>query len=138
MHSIKWRAITVAALALATTTLACSRDNPTAPAGDNQPPGTQGTGTSGGQTRSEAVGLSVTPGALAMKVGTVGQLTAALVDAAGAVVEVPTGALPWTSSKASVATVTGSGAVTAVAVGEATISVTSGGFTGTARVVVTP
>ena len=137
MHSIRWRTVT-AALALATTALACSREKPTAPADGIEPTGTQGTGTSGGQTRADAAGLSVTPGSLAMKVGMVGQLTAALVDARGAVLEVPSGALPWTSSKTAVATVDGAGTVTAVAAGEATISVTSGGFTGTARVVVSP
>jgi uncharacterized protein YjdB len=123
-------------LALATTTLACSHDNPLAPGDANQ--GTQGPATSGGQTRTNAVGLSVIPGSLAIKAGLVGQLTAALVDGAGAVVEVPAGALPWTSSNTSVATVNGSGTVTAIGAGEATISVTTGGFTGSARVVVSP
>ena len=134
MHSIKRYVVTVAALALTTTVLACAHDNPSAPTGSPD----QGTATSGGQTRADAAGLSVTPGALAMKVGTAGQLTAALVDGAGAVVEVRGGTLPWTSSNGAVATVSGAGTVTAIAAGEATISVTSGGFTGSARVVVSP
>jgi len=134
MHSIRRRVVTFAALALATTTFACSSDSPSGPSDASQ---TQGT-TSGGQARGSATGLSVTPGALVLKVGTVGQLTAALVDGTGAVVEVPSGALPWTSSSAAVATVSGAGVVTAVGAGEATISVTTGGFTGSARVVVSP
>jgi uncharacterized protein YjdB len=137
MQSTKRRLVTVAALALATTTLACS-DSPSAPADVDPQQGTQGSATSGGQTRSAATGLSVIPGSLALNVGTAGQLTAALVDASGAVVSVPTGALPWTSSSAAVATVSGAGVVTAIGAGEATIAVTSGGFTGTARVVVSP
>ena len=135
MHSIRWRAVTLAAFALVTTTLACSYDKPSAPADPSQ---SQGPATSGGQTRANAAGLSVTPASLVMKVGMVGQLTAALVDGSGAVVEVPTGALPWTSSNAAVVTVNGSGTVTAAGAGEATISVSSGGFTGTARVIVSP
>ena len=133
MYSIRRHVISVATLAFAVTALACANESPSAPA-----PGSGGTTTSGGQTRSEAVGLSVTPGALALKVGTVAQLNAALVDGAGAVVEVPTGALPWRSSNTAVATVNDAGAVTAVSAGEATISLTSGGFTGSSRVVVTP
>jgi alpha-amylase len=74
---------------------------------------------------------------LALRVGDTGVLTAALVDAAGAVVEVPTGALPWSSSTASVVTVSGTGTVTAIGAGEATVSTTSGGFSGSARVIVT-
>jgi alpha-amylase len=83
------------------------------------------------------VGLAVIPAALALRVGDTGVLTAALVDAAGAVVEVPTGPLPWASSNASVVTLSGTGTVTAIAAGEATVSTTSGGFSGSARVIVT-
>jgi uncharacterized protein YjdB len=137
MHSIRLRVVTVVALALTTTTLACAHDNPSAPTSATERQGTQGT-TSGGQKRTDAVGLSVIPGALALSIGTSGQLSAALVDGGGAVVEVPSGALPWTSSNAAVATVSGAGIVTATGAGEATISVTTGGFTGSARVVVTP
>ena len=136
MHSIRWRTVTVAAVALAMTTLACSSDSASGPTDAGQGQDTRGT-TTGGQTRTNATGLSVIPGSLVIKVGSAGQLTAALVDGAGAVVEVPSGALPWTSSNAAVATVNGSGSVTGVGAGEATISVSSGGFTGSARVAVT-
>ena len=137
MHSIKRRIVNTSALVLAAATLACGRTDVSAP--DNGAPkqGSQTTPTSAGQTRPDGAGLTVTPGALALRVGDKGGLTAALVNASGAVLEVPTQELPWTSSNTAVATVTGTGAVTAIGAGEATISTTVGAFSGSARVIVT-
>ena len=78
--------------------------------------------------------VTVSPATASPAVGQTQQLTATLRDAAGAVL---TGrAVTWTTSAAGVATVSGSGLVTAIAVGTATITATSEGRTGTAAVTV--
>jgi len=134
MYSIRRWVSAAVVVGVTAGTLACGRDisapgDVIATQGSNTPAST-------GQTRSDAVGLSVTPGALALRVGATGVLTAALVDGSGAVVEVPTGALPWTSSNGAVVTVSDAGVVSAVGAGDATVAVTAGGFSGAARVVV--
>lgn len=137
MQSIRQWLLHTSTLALMAATLACGADGPAAPkeAAANQ--GSQGDGTAGGQNRTETV-LSVIPGALALHVGESGSLTAAVIDANGNIVQVPASPLPWVSSNTAVATVTGAGVVTAVGGGEATISVTTGGLRGSARVLATP
>jgi hypothetical protein len=135
MQSIgRWIASTSVVACIAGT-LACGRDI-SAPRDVGTTESTNGSPASTGQTRSDAVGLSVTPNALALRPGDSGLLMAALVDGTGAVVEVPTGPLPWTSSSSAVVTVTNAGVVTAVGAGEATVTTTAGGFSASARVLV--
>ena len=136
MHSIGRWIGSASVIALVAGTLACGRDI-SAPRDAGATQGTTGAPPSTGQPRSDATGLSITPNALALRAGETGVLTAALVDGSGAVVEVPTGALPWTSSNAAVVSVTNAGVVTAVGAGEASVSTTAGGFSASARVVVT-
>jgi uncharacterized protein YjdB len=135
MLSIRRSVVSAVAVGMVATAFAC-RDVPSSPVANDQ--GTQGTATTGGNTRSDApaTGLAVTPGALFLRVGTSGSLVASLVDASGAVVSVPSGPLPWTSSNAAVATVNESGVVTGVAAGSVTVSVSSGGLSGSAQVTV--
>ncbi|MEO7363109.1 MAG: Ig-like domain-containing protein, partial [Gemmatimonadaceae bacterium] len=78
--------------------------------------------------------VSITPLTIGITVGNAQQLTAILRDATGSFVDGRT--VVWTSSDVSVASVSGSGLVTGVAVGTTTISATSEGKTGTASVVV--
>ena len=138
MQSIRRWLLQTSTLALAAAaTLACGVDGPVVPKDDAANQGSQGSGTSGGQTRTDPTVLSVIPGALALHVGESGTLTAAVIDANGNIVQVPASPLPWTSSNTAVATVTGAGVVSAVGAGEATVSVTTGGLTGSARVLVT-
>jgi len=137
MQSIRRWLVSTSALALTAATLACGADGPAAPKDPATNQGSQGTGTTGGQNRTETV-LSVIPGSLALHVGESGTLTAAVIDANGNIVQVPASPLPWVSSNTAVATVTGAGVVTAVGAGEATVSTTAGGLTGSARVRVTP
>jgi WD40 repeat protein len=79
--------------------------------------------------------VGVTPNSASVAVGGTVQLTAATMDAGG---EPLSGrAVTWSTDNAQVATVSGTGLVTAVAVGAATITATSEGKSGTARVTVT-
>src|SRR5438552_9454652 len=103
------------------------------------------TATSEGQSGSAAVTVavttvpvatvSVTPASLSLAVGQTGQLTATPQDGTGAPL---TGrVVTWVSSNTLVATVNGSGLVTAKAAGSATITATSEGRSGSAAVTVT-
>ena len=137
MQSIGRRVAMASVLTLMGVVLACARDGSTAPGEPRENQGAQNPPTSTGQGRSDGVALSITPSALVLRVGDSGTLTAAAVDANGNIVSVPTGTLPWTSSNTAVATVNGNGTVTAIAAGEATVSTTSGGLSGSAKVLVT-
>jgi len=79
--------------------------------------------------------VEVSPPGAAVAVGRTVQLAATTRDGAGNVLVGRT--VGWSSSNASVATVNGSGLVTAVAVGSATITATSEGVSGTAALTVT-
>src|SRR2546425_7204 len=79
--------------------------------------------------------VTVSPASASAQVGQTGQLSAATKDSAGGVL---TGrAVSWSSSNPSVATVSGSGLVTGIAPGSATIMATSEGQSGTAAIAVT-
>ncbi|HUR02460.1 MAG TPA: Ig-like domain-containing protein [Nonomuraea sp.] len=79
--------------------------------------------------------VGITPDSAGVAVGRTVQLTAATVDAGG---EPLVGrAVTWSTDNAQVATVSGTGLVTGVAVGTATLTATSEGKNGTARVTVT-
>jgi len=69
-----------------------------------------------------------------LRVGQISQLTATPRDAAGNAVSGQT--ISWTTSDQTVATVDGSGAVSAASVGTATITAETGGYSGTATVAV--
>ena len=93
-----------------------------------------------GATASVFTSVAVTPATPSVNVGATAQLAATARDQDGsAMAGFP--AATWTSSNTGVATVTGSGAVTGIAAGSATITaaLTSGGLTktGTATVTVT-
>ena len=104
------------------------------------------TATSEGQTGTAAVTVTtpapvpvatvvVTPSSSSIKVGGTVQLSASTRDANGAVL---TGrSVAWSSSNTAVATVSGSGLVTGVAAGSATITATSEGKSGTSASTVT-
>jgi uncharacterized protein YjdB len=80
--------------------------------------------------------VTVTPTTATRTEGETAQLTATLRDAAGNTL---TGrAITWSTSAAGVATVNGSGLVTAVAPGAASITATSEGRSGTAAITVVP
>jgi Bacterial Ig-like domain (group 2) len=79
--------------------------------------------------------VAVSPGTGSMTVGQTLQLTATPKDASGN--PLMGQVVTWASSAPAVATVNGSGLVTAVAAGTATITATSGGQSGTAAVTVT-
>src|SRR5207245_56151 len=78
--------------------------------------------------------VTVSPGSASMQVSQTVQLTATPKDANGN--PLPGRAVSWTSSNTSVATVDGSGLVTGVVAGTATITATSEGQSGTASVTV--
>ena len=79
--------------------------------------------------------VTLSPTTLALTVGATGQLTATPRDAGGAAL---TGrAVTWSTSAASIAAVSNSGVVTAVAPGSATITATSEGRSTTAAITVT-
>lgn len=92
------------------------------------------TGTTGASTAPIA-SVSVTPASATVTVGNVQQVTATLKDASGNVLLGR--AVAWTSDNAGVATVNGTGLVTGVAPGSATITATSEGKSGTAAITVT-
>ena len=81
--------------------------------------------------RPVATGVAVTPSTIDMVVGQTAPITGRVLPVHAAQVA-PT----WSTSDASVATVSGGGVVTAVGTGTATITATAGGATGTATVTV--
>jgi len=78
--------------------------------------------------------VTVSPASVTLQSGQTSQLTATLKDANGNVLTGPT--VTWSSNNASVATVSGTGLVTASGPGTATITAMSGGQSGTATVTV--
>lgn len=108
------------------TFLACGGSNPSGPATPSQPR----------PDPPRATTVTVAPGALGgLTAGDRATLTATVVDQFGATM---TGAtVQWSSSDASIASVSASGQVTAVTRGQATITATSGSAQGTAGVTVT-
>lgn len=79
--------------------------------------------------------VAVTPSTSSLRLGEQSQLTVRLADASGGTL---TGrVITWSSSNSSVATVSSTGLVTAAGLGAATITATSEGRSGTARVSVT-
>ena len=104
------------------------------------------TATSEGKTGTSAVTVvagppvpvatvTVTPNPASVAVGATVQLTATLKDANGNTLTGRT--VAWTTSSASTASVSGSGLVTGLAVGSATITATSEGQSGTSAITVT-
>jgi uncharacterized protein YjdB len=85
-------------------------------------------------TAVSVAAVSVTPNNGTLQVGGTLQLSAIITDAAG--VPLPGKIASWSSSDASVATVSSSGLVTAVGTGTATITATSDGVSGTASIAV--
>ncbi len=86
-------------------------------------------------TQAAVASVTIAPSAPTVTVGQRVQLTATVKDAQGAVLNGRT--VTWTTSAAGVATVSGSGLVSAVAVGTATVTATSEGVSGTTTVTVT-
>ncbi len=80
--------------------------------------------------------VTVSPAAASVQAGQTQQLTATLKDANGNVLTGRT--VTWSSNNTTVATVNGTGLVTAKVTGSATITATSEGQSGTASVTVTP
>ena len=111
-----WGAVPRRALLLATLLVACATDA----AGPPAPVAT----------------IEVTPQTAPVPVGTTRQLTAITRDSAGG--ELNGRNVSWSSSDPAVASVSGSGLVTGLALGPATIRATSEGHDGTAAVTVTP
>ncbi|HEV8217510.1 MAG TPA: Ig-like domain-containing protein [Gemmatimonadaceae bacterium] len=101
------------------------------------------TATSEGKTGSASVTVqpkpvatvTVTPGTASLTVGQTTNLTVVLKDQNGGVLTGRT--VVWTTSSSAVATVSSSGTVTAVGAGNATITATSEGKSGTASITVT-
>jgi len=81
-------------------------------------------------------GVAVSPSTLSLTPSQTGTLAATVTDANGQVVT--NRPVTWSTSDASIATVSQSGVVTAVASGSATITATSGSSSGTATVTVSP
>ena len=98
------------------------------------------TATSGGQSGTSAItvtvvpvaSVTVAPASLGLTVGQTGQLGATVKDANGNVLTGRT--ITWTSNNTGVATVNASGLVTAVAVGTAMVTASCGGQSGTSNV----
>lgn len=86
-------------------------------------------------TGTPVASVSVSPGSAALYVYQTVQLTATPRDAAGNPLSGPT--VAWSTSAGAIATVSGTGLVTAQAAGSATITATSGGKSGTAAITVT-
>src|SRR5712691_5524578 len=80
--------------------------------------------------------VTVSPAAASVQAGQTQQLTATLKDANGNVLTGRT--VTWSSNNTTVATVNGTGLVTAKVAGSATITATSEGQSGTASITVTP
>lgn len=93
-------------------------------------------GGSGGGSSPTVATVSVSPGTSTLTVGDTQQLTATAKDSGGTTISSAT--FSYSSSDASVATVSTTGLVTAVAAGTATITVTSSGKTGTSAITVNP
>ena len=87
-------------------------------------------------TNAPVASVTVTPSSATVSVGQTAQLTATPRDASGT--PLSGRALTWSSSDTTIARVSGSGVVTAVATGSATITATSEGQSGTSSVSVTP
>lgn len=85
-------------------------------------------------TPAPVAGVSISPGSAELDVGGTRQLTATVTDSRGNVVTGRT--VAWSSSNTAVATVSGSGLVTAVGGGEASIAATVDGVSGTAAITV--
>jgi len=79
--------------------------------------------------------VTISPSSATIIVGSTAQLTATTKDGAGNTLSGR--AVTWASSNTAVATVNGSGLITAVAVGSATVTATSEGKSGTATITVT-
>ncbi|HET7586349.1 MAG TPA: Ig-like domain-containing protein [Gemmatimonadaceae bacterium] len=79
--------------------------------------------------------VTVSPGSVTITAGESRQLSATVTDASGNPLNRP---ITWSSDNTAAATVNGSGLVTGVAAGSATITATSDGKTGTANVTVNP
>ena len=102
------------------------------------------TATSEGKSATTAVTVNprgpnaviVTPAQVLVEEGRTATLTVQVLDNLGR--DLPNSVVTFTTSDASVATVSSAGVVTGVVPGKATISATSGGKTGTAEVTVTP
>jgi uncharacterized protein YjdB len=86
-------------------------------------------------TGAPVASVTVSPPNAALTVGQTTTLTAKTLDATGA--ELTGRAIAWTTSAATVATVSSTGVVTAAGVGTATITATSEGKTGTVTITVT-
>jgi uncharacterized protein YjdB len=86
--------------------------------------------------QTQVASVRVQPTADTVQVGSSVQLTATPLDASGNTVSGQS--VTWTSSATSVATVDGSGKVTGIAQGSATITAKAGGQSGTATVTVIP
>src|SRR5439155_19738294 len=97
-----------------------------------------GGGGGGSPTKPSApvASVTVTPAAAALAVGATVQLTAATKDAAGNLLAGRT--VTWAGSRLAVAMVSGTGLVTGVTGGSATITATSEGKSGTATITVQP
>lgn len=80
--------------------------------------------------------VRLTPTAAAVDIGATTQLAAAAVDALGATL--PGRTITWSSQQPAIATVSATGLVTGLTAGNATISATADGITGTATVAVLP
>src|SRR6266571_3808376 len=91
-------------------------------------------GTTAAPPTGSVASITLNPTSASIAVGATQQVTATLKDANGNIV---TGTITWASSNASMATVSGSGLVTGVAAGSATISAASDGVTGTMAITVT-
>src|SRR5207249_10482029 len=90
----------------------------------------------GPSTPAAVAPVTVSPATVSISVGQLLQLTATPKDSAGAALTGRT--VMWTSSNASVATVSSSGLVTGSVAGTATITAISEGKTGSAAVTVAP
>ena len=83
-----------------------------------------------------AASVTVSPSARSLGVGEVAGLIATIRDAAGNPLTGRT--VTWTTDAPAIATVSGSGYLSGVAVGAATVTATSGGVTGSVPITVTP
>jgi hypothetical protein len=113
MHPFRKLAFTMAFVGLVVGAAACGDDDATSPC--------------------ETTTVTVTPATATIEVDATEQLTASATDASGAAC----GTVTWSSGAESVATVSSSGLVTGVAAGEATITATANGVTGTSTITVT-
>ena len=90
----------------------------------------------GGDSGPPAVAtVTITPATAQVEAGLTTQLSAAAKDAQGTTLSNP---ITWSSGAATVATVSGSGLVTGVSAGTATITAAAGGKQGTAAITVVP